>query len=555
MCNGVHLAHWQSQCIRELVDSKLAVPVLLIQPKDRNQKSQFDQLKSVARRIREVPFILYNRFCVKPNSQAHKKVDCRDILGSLRKIQCRTKKKGRNRERFSANDVAQVVSADLDFILRFSFGIIVGDILSAARYGIWSFHHGDNRKYRGSPPGFWEVFFGDPNTGVVLQRLDEDLGSGQVLHRGVFETQRSYTRNVENIHMRASYFPLRVCKAIAAGTKLPPKTEVCSEVFTVPSGLQLLVYAGKQLVRILRLLYRRLFYFDIWNVGVVDQTIKNILESRTIKRVSWFKSRSSRAGPLIYLADPFGYEKDSQLRVLVEEYSYKTGKGHISSMDLLDAVRPGQRKPAICLPEHLSYPFVFKGADGVPSCIPERAEAENISLFQQQPDGTWRFVRDLITGIRAIDPTYLFYHGEHWLFFTIAGGTHQLQAYYAKTLDGPWKPHALNPLKEDITCSRPAGAIFQVDDILYRPAQDATGTYGGAIRIMRLDKLSHTEFDESEYLRLLPDKDGPFPDGLHTINTVSNRVLIDGKRFRFILNGPLHRFRWKRAIRKRQAPG
>ena len=31
-----------------------------------------------------------------------------------------------------------------------------------ARHGVWSYHHGDNRFYRGGPPGFWEVMEDQP---------------------------------------------------------------------------------------------------------------------------------------------------------------------------------------------------------------------------------------------------------------------------------------------------------------------------------------------------------------------------------------------------------
>jgi len=84
---------------------------------------------------------------------------------------------------FNAEDVATINKKDLDFILRFGFNIIRGEILNAARYGVWSFHHDDERKYRGSPPGFWELYYRDPVTGSILQRLTDRLDGGIVLKR------------------------------------------------------------------------------------------------------------------------------------------------------------------------------------------------------------------------------------------------------------------------------------------------------------------------------------------------------------------------------------
>jgi len=42
-------------------------------------------------------------------------------------------------------------------------------------FGVWSWHHGDEDKYRGGPPAFWEIVNADPVTGALLQRLTERL--------------------------------------------------------------------------------------------------------------------------------------------------------------------------------------------------------------------------------------------------------------------------------------------------------------------------------------------------------------------------------------------
>jgi len=52
-------------------------------------------------------------------------------------------------------DLQAIRARDLDFVLRFAFGIIRGPVLESARYGVWSFHHGDPEKYRGGPYCFW----------------------------------------------------------------------------------------------------------------------------------------------------------------------------------------------------------------------------------------------------------------------------------------------------------------------------------------------------------------------------------------------------------------
>ena len=60
--------------------------------------------------------------------------------------------------RYRDDDVRAIKGLNLDLLLRCGSGILRGEILNAARFGILSFHHADNRINRGGPAGFWEVF-------------------------------------------------------------------------------------------------------------------------------------------------------------------------------------------------------------------------------------------------------------------------------------------------------------------------------------------------------------------------------------------------------------
>ncbi len=58
------------------------------------------------------------------------------------------------------------------------FGIIKEPLLSLASQGILSYHHGNMRKYRGQPVGFWELYHGEKEMGVTVQRLAAGLDRG-----------------------------------------------------------------------------------------------------------------------------------------------------------------------------------------------------------------------------------------------------------------------------------------------------------------------------------------------------------------------------------------
>ena len=77
-----------------------------------------------------------------------------------------------------------------------------------ARYGIWSYHHGDSYVHRGSTPGFWEVMSDKEVSGSMLQVLTEDLDNGRVLYRSWAPTinQFSVKKNLNNYYWKTARF-------------------------------------------------------------------------------------------------------------------------------------------------------------------------------------------------------------------------------------------------------------------------------------------------------------------------------------------------------------
>ncbi|WP_137283448.1 formyltransferase family protein [Halorussus salinisoli] len=77
-------------------------------------------------------------------------------------------------------DHAVETVGEADTAIRFGFGILKGDVLDAPEHGVLSFHHGDLRKYRGMPSGFWEYLHDEDTAGVTLQKLSETLDGGEI---------------------------------------------------------------------------------------------------------------------------------------------------------------------------------------------------------------------------------------------------------------------------------------------------------------------------------------------------------------------------------------
>ncbi|MCU0649410.1 MAG: hypothetical protein MUF00_15540, partial [Gemmatimonadaceae bacterium] len=115
-------------------------------------------------------------------------VDASALLEKLSEVVVEPERHG-FRQRFPAPAIDTLRRLDLDVLVRFGFGILDGEVLEVARHGIWSFHHGDNRRVRGTPPGLWELIESHPHTGAVLQRLTSELDGGHVLARGTYPTE------------------------------------------------------------------------------------------------------------------------------------------------------------------------------------------------------------------------------------------------------------------------------------------------------------------------------------------------------------------------------
>ncbi|HEX2494732.1 MAG TPA: formyltransferase family protein, partial [Steroidobacter sp.] len=151
---------------------------------------------------------LDRRYKLQPDPCAE--ADCRDLFGDARRIEVAPLRQ-RFVHRFPPEAVDEIKSLELDVILRFGFNIIRGDILQAARYGVWSFHHGDSERYRGGPALLWELIEGNPLSGAVLQRLDESLDAGAVLCSAILATcpRPSVALNRHSVFWSTQHFVIR----------------------------------------------------------------------------------------------------------------------------------------------------------------------------------------------------------------------------------------------------------------------------------------------------------------------------------------------------------
>lgn len=540
MCNGLSFPYWEAECVRQLLP--VAEPLLLIVDNGavnvsssiapRNKIIKF--FKKLSKIVQPgMTWTLFRRYLVNRNSMVMRRTDLSNMLQGVPVLPCQTMNKGKFSRYLLPKDIEAISGYNLDFIIRFAFGIVRGPILDIPRYGIWSFHHDDIEKYRGGPPSFWEIYRRDPITGAVLQRISGRLDGGVILRKGYFRTaMTSYRLNRDMVYMGSIGWPAQVCRELLLNPSevVSRLTENASiPIDRSPTAWQLLRFIGKTALYYLQAQWNNLFYADQWNIGILTCSIGSFLGNTSLESVNWFKPNPRH----IFIADPIPLACDTNT-LLVEGFNYRLGKGYLLAYDIHTRQIQARKVLPVCN-SHISYPFSF--FDGEKCwCVPEAAATGRLDAWEWDSDrGSWQLGYTLVDK-PVLDPTILYFNGKWWLFGTLANDQSDVNLYiwYANRPEGPWEPHLLNPVKCDIRSSRPAGPFFEADGVLFRPAQNCSKTYGGSITINKVVKLTPYSFEEEAVTEILPHRKSPYPDGVHTIAVVGNQVVVDSKRRIFI---------------------
>jgi hypothetical protein len=509
----------------------IAEPVLLIVNHSAPQRTPWKEKVRKAIRLDGNLWHLQNRLFPIRDIAAYRKSTLDESFPNVPRLACSVTRRGRWSEYFSPADVETIRGHDLDFILRFSYGIIRGEVLSAARHGVWSYHHDDEEKYRGGPPAFWEIHNGDPVTGALLQRLTDRLDGGVVLKKiSVPTIGTSYARNLQNILQSSTHMVRWVCLDILAGRASyldGPPSPSAAPIFRAPTDRQMIRFWFRLAWNWIRykLTNQRV---DEWNVGLVRARPHEFLAGSFEPAVEW--SPYHENGQMV--ADPFILPAPGALRVLCEEFSWFSETGRIIEMSRGPDGRLSRGRPAIDEGVHMSYPYAFQH-EGALYCVPECATRREVALYRWDSDrAAWTRDTVLLENVAAVDATLFEADGRWWLLHSSDEGVGpwSLYVWAAERLRGPWRPHPANPVKTDVRSSRPAGQPFRHEGRLYRPVQDGSRSYGGAMAINWVKCLSLEEFQEVTVQRLRPGPGWPYPDGVHTLNHFGDWCVIDAKR-------------------------
>jgi hypothetical protein len=555
MVNSKTTTRWVAKIIADIQKSKFARVVLVVQ----NDASSVGPKKSFRQRLKmHWTHTLFGRYRDwdrernRAEMDAFEESDLTALIEDADILSVQPIQKG-FADRFASEDIRRIREAKLDVLFRFGFRILRGEILSCARYGVWSFHHGDNREYRGAPPGFWELYEGNPVTGSILQVLTESLDGGRVIYRSLSATEfGSLYLTLNPLYWKTAEFALRRLRDLHHhGWEYIRSLEEFNEpdnykkvIYRIPSTPVmvnfLLKLAGRKLSRRFRslLFAERTQWFMAYRARSGARTA---LSDRTgFQVIPWRRGR--------FYADPFLIKRSGKTYLFFEDFDFSKSRAAISYLEIGSDGQLGVPRPAMERDYHLSYPFLI-ASRGEVYMIPETKERKTIELYRavEFPE-KWVLVKTIAENVLAVDSTVFEHAGKFWLFTNIAvpGGStfDELYLFFADSLEGEWAAHPKNPIVSDVRRARPAGSLFYENSKLLRPSQDCSLRYGYAMTLNEVQILSEEEYRETPCGRIEPEW-CPGSICTHTYNRSEEFEVLDGMKIgrplRFLNGGQMER--------------
>ncbi len=507
---------WEYRMLERITTGDFSEVVLIVKRKESPAVN-----KSFAARLKENLahgfFKVYAKIeprLYKVDTNAFETKDTKALLGNvpLLEVDCIEKKFS---DYIKEEDLNNILTYEVDVFLRLGFRILRGGILKAAKMGVWSYHHGDNRHFRGGPAGHWEVLKRSNEVGSVLQILTEDLDGGEVLYRSWSSVEVSATRTINSMFWKTALFVPRMLKELhrSGETAFMEKIKAANEPFQFYSGKNYTIPRNSEFLRLIIPFFMNRVAHKLWKIFHYHQWIilysfaKNNQLSTTAYRYKRLLPPPDR-----YWADPCVVQDNGIHYLFFEEVIYQDKeKGHIAVAAINEK---GFAAPPVRIlekPYHLSYPFVFRHNEQY-YMIPESEENATIELYEAVKfPFEWKFKMNLMEGIRAVDTTLFFRDGRIWLFTNIrdiegASYSEELFLFSSDQLfTTSWKPHPGNPVVSDARTSRPAGRIFMHNGRFYRPSQDCSVRYGYATVFNEITVLNEEQYSEKQVSAITPE--------------------------------------------------
>lgn len=395
-----------------------------------------------------------------------------------------------NKVSFNEENIKKIKKENFDILIRSCSYILTGEILNISKNKIISFHHGNIQKFRGSPAGFWEVFFKEDETGFAIQQLDENLDAGNILFEGFFQTKFFFLLNQCEVYNKSLYYLKKILVDLFKNQEvslLKKQEKKLGKIYEVPNIKNQIIYLINLIKNIfIKFLNRK----TIWNIYYLNKKTNSefILKNEDNK----------------FTADPFIYRMNGSTFFFAEEFCFKKNKGYIVCYNIKNRKPENKR---IILEEnfHLSFPYIFKFKNDFFLC-PETSAIKEIRLYKSiNFPFEWEYNMTLIRNISAADSMIFEKNNLWWLITNLDTSksndfSHDLSIFYSK--DGPltdkWISHKKNPIFIDSRKSRNAGLIYENGEIIRISQKQGFDKYGKNIKFNKIINISPDQYYEED---------------------------------------------------------
>jgi hypothetical protein len=473
---------------------------------------------------------------MKPANDPVAKVDCRNLLAGIQTLHVELAEE--EKHQFPADALEAIRSKDLDVLIRFGFKTLSGGVLKVARYGVWSYQHGDDEFYRGGPAHFWELRESFPLSGVILKVLNDEPSRGLVLCKSLFTTEKtlSISRNryapywgssdmviwkLNELHQFGWDYVLERAEPVT-------RYKGRQEIYKTPTNRDMLPWLGPILIKkVISYPFRRKMV-QHWRIGIrIDG--KPLYDSDGDSDLSGFRWIDPPQGHA--WADPFVLEHNGKRWAFFEDYSYQEERAGIACSEISAVGEFGPLLPCLSNPgRHYSYPHVFRAGSEI-FMIPESFDSNRVDLYRcREFPNHWVHEATLLEG-KFADTTIWQHEGLWWLTTTSADpgpGAGPLLLFYSASLTGDWHFHPGNPICTDIRRNRGAGCVLRMNKRLIRPSQNGAPSYGYSIAFNEITELSRQRYSE-RCLKIVSPQYLEGISGIHTYNSIGNLEVIDGR--------------------------
>lgn len=226
----------------------------------------------------------------------------------------------------------------------------------------------------------------------------------------------------------------------------------------------------------------------------------------------------------VIIADPFLFVKGDTLYLFYEHLIRWFGTGKLCMRSTKDLKTWTDEVDVLVEPFHLSFPYVFED-DGKLYMLPETGGDKSIRLYEAEDDtlSKWKLLKKLKEDEEPWYDSVIFKKdGMYYLFTGTDDTVQQIEhLFISESLMGPYKEHPMSPIYKGRDGGRNAGCIIEHNGELYRPIQVCVNSYGEQTSVMKIDKLTPSEYKESLFQKNIIDvREQLFKEGGHQWNPV-----------------------------------